>query len=364
MLKLNSKRESGIELLKILALFIIILCHTYSTFANAKDTSGLVFFDYIQFKPIEYFIYQIFITFGYIGDFIFFACSAWFLVDRKENRIEKVISIIINCFVISMLFLIVHLIIGYDISKELIIKCFFPIINKNNWYITTYILFYLIYPLINKALGRITKKQHFVLALILFVFYFVITYTFVPSAFYKTDLIMFIVIFIIISYIKKYMSSFCANTKINLIMLIITGLAFYSLIFINFALHPINIKWHVLNNPFFLIIAISLINLFSKLRIHSNLINTISALSLFIYIMHDNILFREFLRPEIASYVINGSNHSYIMFELIVFAVLLFIFSTIVSYLYYALFNEKIDKLSNNIKEILYSIMNKTSKTL
>ena len=149
------------------------------------------------------------------------------------------------------------------------------------------------------------------------------------------------------------MNSFCANTKVNLIMLVITGLAFYSLIFINFALHLINIKWHVLNNPFFLIIAINLINLFSNLKINSNLINTISALSLFVYIMHDNILFREFLRSDIVSKILIETGTSMVPAKMLLFALTLLILCTAISYIYCVITDKYIDRLSLEIKNFI-----------
>lgn len=353
MLKLNVKRESGIELLKILSLFIIVLCHVYSTFATTiNPISNVAFFDELTFTSLEYFIYQIFITFGYIGNMIFFACSAWFLADSKHNKIEKIINIWLNVLIISVIFLLIYCLLGYETDKELLFKCLLPISNENNWYITAYIMFYAIYPFINTILDKLNKKQHFVLALILFIMYFVFDYLLIEKAFYKNDLLMFIVIYIIVTYIKKYMDEYNNNLNKNILVLIITSLIFYSFIFINFAIMPISIKWHVLNNPFFLIMAISLINIFSKIKIHNVFINTISALSLYVYLTHDNIIFREIFRPQLVSRYLISIGINAMPVKIVLFTTLLFIACVVVSYLY-SYISKYINKLAINIKNIL-----------
>lgn len=353
MLTLNTKRESGIELLKILSLFIIIICHVYSTFTTAiNPASNVAFFDETLFSPIEYFIYQIFITFGYIGNMIFFVCSSWFLIESKHNKLEKIISIWLNTLIISILFLIIYYLLGYKVTTDILIKCLFPIINENNWYITAYIMFYAIYPFVNIVLDKLDKKKHLFISITLFLMYFVIDYFFIEKAFYKNDLIMFVVIYVIVAYIKKYMNKFNENISKNIILLIVSLIIFYAIIYVNFAIMPINIKWHVLNNPFFLLIAITLINIFVKIKIKSSIINTVSALSLYVYLIHDNILFRDSIRSELVIKYIELMGVNLVPIKILSFSILLFVSCLIISYVYCHI-NGFINKISDNIKSLL-----------
>lgn len=354
MLAINSKRQSGIELLKVIALFLIIICHTYSSFATARyPMQQDIVFDAVSFTNIEYFIFQIFITFGYIGNFIFFVCSAWFLVDSKKNKLEKVIGIWINALIISILFLVIYWLLGYEATSEIVIKSFLPISSENNWYITTYIVFYLLYPFINLILNNLNKKQHFCVTLLLFVVYFIFDYFFIEKAFFKNDLIMFMVIYVIVAYVKKYMVDYCDDVKKNVVVLIVASLIFYTFIFINYAIMPIEIKWHVLNNPFFLFMTISLINIFRKFKIQNSFINTISALSLFVYLTHDNFLFRDSIRFDLVSNFIMTFETRLIVLEVLAFATLLFITCCVISYIYYISINKFINNISLKVKGYL-----------
>ena len=205
------------------------------------------------------------------------------------------------------------------------------------------------YPYINIALERITKKEHFTISLLSFVLYFVIIFITQTKSLYITDLLVFIIIYLIVAYIKKYKMLFCDNVKQNIILFVFTAAIFYLMIFYNFAISELNMKWHVLNNPFFLIMAICLLNLFRKLKISNILINTISGISIYIYLIHDNVLFREHLRYDLVSIFIYHFGIEAMPIKMIFFALLLFIASSIFSYLYVLLFDKIIDNVSKKI---------------
>ena len=44
--------------------------------------------------------------FGGIGNDIFFICTAWFMIDRKPRSKEKILTLIINVWTISVIMLI------------------------------------------------------------------------------------------------------------------------------------------------------------------------------------------------------------------------------------------------------------------
>ena len=352
MLSINSKRESGVELLKVLAIFGIIICHCYTSFSVATNYDNVCFFEISNFSVLERFIMQIIITLGYIGNTIFFVCSSWFLVDKQSNKKDKIISIILNNLIISIIISICYIISGSNLTNEQLIKTLFPLTNENNWYITCYAIFYLIYPYINLILNKIEKKEHLTISLIIFTMYFVVAFFFLPDSFYVNKLISFIAIYVIVSYIKKYKKGFCDNIKQNIILFIISSLCFYGIIFLNFAIVPINITWHTINNPFFLIMSISLLNIFRKFNFHSNIINTVSGLSLFIYIIHDNFIFRDSGREQLASYFMINYGTDNIILKIMLFALLLFILVSFISYCYKKIIGERIDKVSKRIETI------------
>lgn len=360
MISVNSKRESSIELLKVLALIAIIICHTYTNFTLASDYTNeeKIFFDVTTFSNAEYFSFQIIITFGYLCDIIFFVCTSWFLCDKKRNNKGKIANMIINTFFLSVLFLLVYAILNFEISDGLVLSSFFPISNRVYWYITCYIIFYSIYPYLNILIDNISKKQHFSFCFVSFMLYYVYSFLLSYELFYINKLIAFIIIYFIVSYIKKYNYDFCESTKTNIIVFVATTFTFYLYRFVNFAITPINVDWHVLYNPFFLIMAISLLNIFRRIKFHSEIINTISSLTMFAYIVHSNpLLVNNTIIPLISKLLlVTGTN--YIVIKILLFALLLAIISFAISFIYRALTNKLVRKISILLTDNFYNVIN------
>ena len=95
--KVKTPRKSGIELLKIIGMLLIVIYHVYCTVSGVHvSVEGLT--DYVikiesttNFSNI---ILRILSTFGPLGNAIFFACSAWFLLDKETSNKKKIIK---NC---------------------------------------------------------------------------------------------------------------------------------------------------------------------------------------------------------------------------------------------------------------------------
>ena len=77
-------------------------------------------------------------------------CSAYFLLNSKKSNKKKIIYMIIEIFSISILILLISQIPLWkiNISKEIRFQSFFPTTYSTNWYLTCYILFYLICPIL------------------------------------------------------------------------------------------------------------------------------------------------------------------------------------------------------------------------
>ena len=78
-------RVSNVELLKIIAIFLIIVSHI-------AQTSGLpqVLFDANKATyNIQFLIIDFFLNLGKVGNVIFICCSSWFLCDSKKLKTEN-----------------------------------------------------------------------------------------------------------------------------------------------------------------------------------------------------------------------------------------------------------------------------------
>ncbi len=95
-----SQRNSGIELLKIFAIVLIVLSHVMQTLWYNTDLKPEQNTADMQRLMLVIFSYS-----GVIGNTIFFICSAWFLVDSKRNNKRKVLQMIADIWMVSVIIL-------------------------------------------------------------------------------------------------------------------------------------------------------------------------------------------------------------------------------------------------------------------
>lgn len=211
------QRQSGIELLKIIAMFLIVISHCAQSMIGSENfiLSNIN----IEQPTTDHtiFILYFFRHLGVLGNTVFLLSSVWFLVDNKNLKLNKIANMVLNVYVISVIFLLIFLTMGVDIFVEDILKCLFPTTFSLNWYITCYLLLYSIYPLLNTVINKLTQKQHLAYNCVFFILYFLIGS--IRESFYVNELICFIIIYFIAAYIKKYNLKLISNQNVNLIFL-------------------------------------------------------------------------------------------------------------------------------------------------
>lgn len=357
-LKLIAKpRQSGIELLKVAAIFLIVISHVVQTLIEGPAPWGISI--YGPLTNATTFTLGLLFYCGALGNLIFFSCSVWFLLDKSRTNFEKLIRMILDIFVISILWLVPILIWKQgEISSDLVLRSCFPTYFENNWYMTSYILFCLVYPLLNLFVNKISQKYHLGMTLLLFVAYFVISFfTDFP---WTGTLLIWVSIYFFISYFKKYSMSVCDSTKFNVIVLVAAIVA-HILIFVltnhscitSGGVNALN--WCKRNNPFLFLIAFSSLNLMRKTKFVCKPINFVSSLTMFIYVIHENILFRQLIRPIIWNSIYQSLGYSLIFVWVALYALCLFVASIIISVIY----KFTIHRLTTKISHILFGAVDK-----
>lgn len=153
----NSNRLSNIDLIKIFAIFIIIISHIIPfNYANFGDEYININFATDELVQI---VIQFFRYLGQIGNTIFIISSSWFLLEKTTINKKKVIYILLDCWFISILILIIFIFRKYNLNFKIIIKNLLPTTFGNNWFIANYLIFYLIAPFLNKIINNCEKKN-------------------------------------------------------------------------------------------------------------------------------------------------------------------------------------------------------------
>lgn len=149
---INNKRQSNIELLRILAM-ILIIAHHFALFGafGFSETAVSINKLWIQFIQIG----------GKIGVNIFILISGYFLINEKSIKINRIIRFWLQIFTYSIIFFIIFIACGIKTysTKELIYHMF-PITYSLWWFASAYFVLYLLIPYVNKLLTSLSKLEY------------------------------------------------------------------------------------------------------------------------------------------------------------------------------------------------------------
>ena len=357
-------RNSSIELLKLLAILLIVTSHVVQTLGS-RGNEFFAFADYwISFSRATGDAQILALTMlrygGELGNTIFFVCSAWFFLESSSVRKRKIGSIWLDTWMISVLILIIVLIIRGAVPRNLILRSFFPVTCNNYWYINCYLLFYAIHPVLNRVINGLEKKQLFRLVFFASVLYFVIAFANripyhlygIGTNFFFSRLIGWTLIYFIMAFMKVHASALWDSKRLNYCLVLIGFLGTYGLIFLTNLIdlktgffRGGNLIWDVPYNPFIIALVFGVFNLFRIHPLVSRPVNYLSKLSLFIYIIHENLLLRTFYRPLLWQRVYESYGHQHVLGWAVALSLIVFAFSMACG----AVYQESIHKLTERI---------------
>lgn len=369
---MKKERESGIELYKVIAIFLIVLSHVIQTLTEPNYVLGIGEGTFINIATattdLDVLLLALFRICGALGNNMFFICSAWFLVNSKKMSLKKVIHMVLDVWIINMIvFWGLHAIgIQFQISDT--VRTFFPTTFANNWYITCYLLFYLIHPFLNRMLEQLNISENFALTSFLFMIYFIIPVLPLEeiNLFFANELVIFLATYVIVSFIKTYKNEWTENLKLNKGILFVSIVSYVVLILsvdylglrTNYFLNRL-VRWNMNNSLFMFLIAFSSFNMMKKKKFINRTINYFSSLSLLVYIFHENLAFRRYFRPVIEFSILRrfGIEHAFIC--AVFMAVSLAILSFIISAIYKIFFTKIVSKLSSIISQNIQTLWKK-----
>lgn len=368
MLENFKKRESGVELLKIICIFIIILSHVVQTLGrnNSTDTSLFLYDFSLASTSITSIVLALFRHLGHVGTTIFFICSTWFMVGKEDWNNKKAIRLWVEVYFFSMLFLLFMAIIGQfnTIETSDIVRSFFPVFTLTNWYLSIYIAFALICPLINRLIKNIDLRIILIISIMLFALGYI-----VPKQ--SAQIPSFLGFYFFIYYLKNRNEKLCDKVWFN-ILIILLGLGIFALTFVGLNIYglntsepKVNVLWQLFygNLPYY-IFGFGFFNLFRKLKFRNGLINYLSSTALVCYLVHENILLRAYVRTQIWDILYTRFGHSQLVVQSLLFAVSLFLVSLSVAIIYKLSLEKYLIKLGDLISSSIRKLNLKITKKL
>ena len=162
-MEIKKERNSSFEILRILSMFFIILCHImYYT----KSLPKLKLFNYFKIINNRYIFLRIISNFGQLGDIIFILISGYFSINRTTFHFHKFILLISQIYFYHylLLYLSFKLINKYPKIVPLHQQkgsIFMPLAtNLGHWFAQQYLSLLIFMPYINTGLLSLTQQQY------------------------------------------------------------------------------------------------------------------------------------------------------------------------------------------------------------
>lgn len=289
-------RNSSIELLRLVSMLMIVGFHYI--IAN-PDMQWLV----QQQVSFSKFVYQfIYMGGGWIGNFIFFTISVWFLLDRHlslRDSLRRVWilerELLFWSFVLFGILCIAKYKGAYDGGiLGIVLNTIFPLLTGMWWYPTSYALFLIFLPFLVQGLKALGKQNHAHLAICVFILWGVLSLIPYPSItldLNKRGVFVFLYWFVLLSYYRWYMPKLKDKTCY---MLIAAGLGIELVYWsVASAIFTVTGKGTDLQNFIFdywhlptMMIGFGLFVLCERHSFHSSVVNKLAASAFGVYLIH------------------------------------------------------------------------------
>lgn len=114
------------------------------------------------------------------------------------------------------------------------------------------------------------------------------------------------------------------------------------------------LRWNYFINPLIIIMGVSLFNIFKNIRFENYIINKMMSVSLLIYIIHENLVLNDTLKPFIWQEIYERYGYKYIIFWVLALSVLCYFGSVVLGLIYKNMISSSLyrmmDKIYDNIQ--------------
>lgn len=290
-------RQSNIEILRIVAMFLVLVLH--SGFATVKSpTTADVHEQFLQ--PFTRFLFE---SLSIACVDIFVLISGWFGIRPSKkgllNFLFQAFYFILGVYVVMVTSGLTHL------SIKGITSCFLFIQDYDYWFVRSYLLLFIMSPILNSFVDSADKKTFRGVLIGFFLFQTIYAWGYVAvNAFaggYST--ISFMGLYLLARYAKIHEPTWADWSIAKDSMVIISCAVGMSLISFATAYlgHPMSGKFiDSYICPFVIVLSLYMVIMFSKFHLQSKIINWFAASCFAVYLFHTHItLFYDYFKPTI-----------------------------------------------------------------
>ena len=313
---MNKNRNSSIELLRILSIFGIIMMHCFGKYYLICAGYNLVFGIIIN---------VLFNT----GVTCFMLISGFY--GLKFN-FHKLIRILLLVLFYSYIDLLIHYIFSNSsFTFSRVLQSIFPLLTGKYWYISCYIIIYILSDYINEYIYQLSYVRFTCLLIILLIIYYVapsiLNFQLMNDS--GKGIVNMFIVYLTGIYINKYYNYFNRTSALIIIYFINAIIMFCYTFFVSSICGGVGIKYPMLlrdNSIFIYINSICLFIYFSKHELYNSIVNLLASCVFGIY-----------LNEGIVRYIINNINFEFsidcgVIIKTILLCILVFVISIIVEF--------------------------------
>lgn len=274
-------RQSGFELLRIVAILMII-GHHFAVHGGCGEFGQVVFAD-----PFNNLFYNLISIGGKIGVSLFFMITAYFMFDKKVSWKSVLKNLLLTAFYV----LTFYIIFSCATNSFSFVGFFKELFNflSTYWFVKTYLIFVIVVFFFSKIIKHLNRRAHFDFCMIGFIIFSVLpALLYLGTGFYFDNLFLYFYFIFPISYIKLYVHKTNKNFLISVFAISYAVGTLMGLL----AYNPNVYCENTLTNFF---AALSLFLIFRDLNFKSKTINLLASATFGVYLIHDNVYVRKAL---------------------------------------------------------------------
>lgn len=317
----GGNREAGVELLRIIAMFMILILHadyfalgapTITT--NSEITSNTffrVFFEALSIGSVD----------------IFVLISGYFCI---KPSFKSFANFLFQCFFFSVSLYVILILVGVSsVSIKGVMQCLY--LTSSNWFIKAYICLYILSPVLNSFISNANQKNFKMLIYSFFIFQTIFGHYGAVELFsrgYST--LSFIGLYLLAAYVRKYnigvnLSNMRLLTFWCVLIIFLTLIQFVPKIAKGHGFPLIGNISYI--NPIVIMASLSILLLFLRFKFKNKFIVWVASSSFAVYLLHCNpTILYEIYVPIVNS--IYNNNEGFVVILLIsIFLLITFIIS-------------------------------------
>jgi len=340
---MNKKtRDSNIELLRIILMMMIVMHHMIVHGYGIKN---------LVIGPVS--LTQNDLLMFFINSFLIMAVNAYIFISAyfgMKFSIRNLISFIVQASFYSLVLYCIFSIYGYEQwSLPNLFRSVIPILSGKWWFLSGYVLLFILSPIINAGIDNLSKKQHCFLMISIIIF---------SASFYITNFspdslrinISTIGLFLTIYICGRYFRRFDVLIKKPLLGYIIFSIIVFITFFIYYKYVSHEAAWNMFGytNPVIIGAAICIFYTFRRINIKSAFINSVSTLTLGVYLIHDYDPTRRFLINYVQSTIEGINNTFFLVLIILFFTIGIFIICCCIEKIRQIIFNPLVDYIANS----------------